>query len=308
MKVTLVNIIIILILTAFNLNNSYSQEIKVNINVNMEQVSFENRASLNNFKSDLERYINSQRFLDKEWEGDPIPVEMNIILSSDGKNRFSAKMLMASKRLLDGPEDVLGFSTTISFYEKEWKFVYNNGANLSLDQMRYDEFSTLINYYMYLIIGFDLDTYQSNGGNKAFEKARNLALVAANAGDPGFDNKKDASIFNKYNYVNEILDIRISEIRRLIFAYYINGLDKIAFNKDSALDEIANIINDMANYKKNKLMNQNHLFTEFFNTKFEEIASLFNNYKNPDFFNNLKYLDPANSASYSKSEAGTYLK
>ena len=285
-----------------------AQEIKVNINVNMEQINFDNRVGLNNFKTDVERYINTQRFLDEDWEGDPIPVEMNIILSAAGKNRYNAKVLMASRRLLDGPADEVSYSTTIQFYEKEWQFEYNNGANLSLNLMRYDELSTMLNYYMLMIIGFDMDTYQAGGGTRAFEKARNLAVTASNADAVGFETRKDAAIFNKYNLVNEILDMRMAEVRRLIFAYYVNGLDKIAFHREEALLELSKILSDIANYRRNKLMLQNHLLTIFFETKANEIATLFNGHKDKALFDNLKYLDPTNTPIYTQSEAGTFLK
>lgn len=295
----------ILLISVFQ---SKSQEIKINVNVNMDQISFDSRNGLNNFKSEIERYINTQRFLEQDWEGEPIPVEMNIVLSPAGKNRYAAKMMVSSKRLLDGPADVLGYSTAVQFYEKDWTFEYNNGANFTLNYMRYDAFSTMLNYYMLMIIGFDMDTYQASGGTKAFEKARNLAITASDADAVGFETKKDASIINKYNIVSEILDMRLSEIRRLIFAYYVNALDKMAFNRDEAITEAAKIISDIAGYKRNKLMLQNHLINVFFETKVNELASIFNGYPSKELFNSLKYLDPTNSPVYTQAEEGKFIR
>lgn len=288
--------------------SAHSQEIKLKVNMNLDRINYDSRVGLNNFPSEVENYVNSQRFLDEEWEGDPIPVEMTAVFSHDKKkNRYKVTMLINANRLLDGKEDELAYSSSVQFYEAEWEFEYNNGGNLFFSLTRYDELSTMLNFYMLMVIGFDMDTYQASGGNPAFEKARNLAILASNANALGFDIRKDPATYSKYNLVNEILDLRMQEVRRLIFAYYVNGMDKLAFNHDEAVVEISHIINDLANYKRDKLMLQNHLLSIFFETKNSELASIFNGFSDKDLFNNLKYLDPTNTANYDKSAAGTYL-
>lgn len=285
-----------------------SQEIKLKVNVNLDRINYDSRVGLNNFSSEVENYVNSQRFLDEEWEGDPIPVEINAIFShAERKNRYKVTMLINANRLLDGKEDELAYSSSVQFYEAEWEFEYNNGGNLYLSLTKYDELSTMLNFYMLMVIGFDMDTYQASGGNPAFEKARNLAILASNEKALGFDIRKDAANFTKYSLVNEILDMRMQEVRRLIFAYYVNGMDKIAFNHDEAVVEISHILNDLAIYKRDKLMLQNHLISIFFETKHNELASLFNGFADKAVFENLKYLDPTNTAQYNKAAEGTFL-
>ncbi len=301
-------IIFATILIVINIYNSFSQEIKCDVTVNMDQVGFEARNFVGSLEKDLESYINNQKFSDEEWEGDPIPVDFQIVLSGGSKNIFGARISINSRRILDGPEEVPSSSLALRVFDDDWSFEYNNGANLSFNPMRYDRFTSLVDYYMLLIIGFDMDTYQANGGDKAFNKARNIALQAGSAGAKGFETNKQASEYNKYNLVNELSDLRYSEIRRLIFAYYANGLDKIGFNREEGLKELKNILLDMAEYKRNKLINNSLLLQVFFETKGTEIAEYFNGMKDDEFFGQLMFLDPSNTIVYSQARDGKYAR
>lgn len=304
--------IFLILLVAFGCSFSapllHCQEIKCDVLVNMEQVDYENRNYLNSFERDLESYINNQRFTDLDWEGDPIPVNIQVVLSGGSKGIFNARVMINSQRVLDGPDDVPATSPAFSIYDDTWKFEYNNGANLTYNPMRYNEFTSLIDYYMLMIIGTDLDSYESNGGSEIFNKARNLAVQCATAGAPGFETNRQQSEMNKYNLVNEITDARYEEIRRLIFAYYVNGMDVIGFDKAKGIEALKGVLLDMANFKQHRLINHSLLLQMFFEAKYREIAAIFNGYKDDSFFEQLMQLDPSNSLTYTQAKDGTYVK
>lgn len=284
--------------------NILAQEIKCTVSVNMEQVSFENRNYVGSLQNDLENYINNQKFSDNDWEGDKIPVDIQIVLSGGTKNIFQARMFIMSRRILDGPTEEPAMSLALKLVENTWSFEYNNGASLTYNPQRFDKFASIIDYYMLMVIGFDLDSYSQLDGNKAFEKARNIAVMASSNNAIGFETNTQPGVFNKYNFVNEILDLRYEEIRKLIQAYYVNGMDKMGFDKDKAKAEIKNILLDMANYKKNKIVTHSNVLQAFFETKAREIASIFNGEKDDDFFAELMFLDPSNTILYNEAKEG----
>lgn len=284
--------------------NIFAQEIKCTVSVNMEQVSFEYRNYVGSLQNDLENYINNQKFSDIDWEGDKIPVDIQIVLSGGTKNIFQARMFIMSKRILDGPTEEPAMSLALKLVENSWSFEYNNGASLTFNPQRYDKFTSLIDYYMLMIIGFDLDSYSQLDGNKAFEKARNIAVMASSNNAVGFETNTQPGVFNKYNFVNEVLDLRYEEIRKLIQAYYVNGLDKMGFNKEKGKAEVKNILLDMANYKRNKIVTHSNVLQAFFETKAREIATIFNGEKDDDFFMELMFLDPSNTMIYTDAKEG----
>lgn len=285
-----------------------AQEISCDVTVNMEQVGFENRNYVSSLERDVESYINNQRFTDEDWEGDPIKVEMQIVLAGGTRNVFAARVLINAVRTLDGPDEIPSVSPTMRIYDDTWQFEYNNGANLTYNPMRYDRFTSFIDYYMLMIIGLDADTYAASGGTAIFSKARNLAVQAGAAGAAGFETNKQPSEFNKYNFANEVTDMRLEEVRRLIFAYYVNGMDIIGFDRAKGIAEIKNILLDMADYKRNRMVNHSLLLQVFFEAKFQEIAAMFSGTDDEEFFTELMFLDPSNSLTYQQAREGKFIR
>ncbi len=297
------SIFLIVIITFLYSGRILSQEIKAEVNVNMEQISEDKRVNVSAMQNDVERYLNNQKFTDIKWEGDPIPIDVTIVLSGGYNNKYAAQLFIASKRAVYGTQG--GTSVTLKLIDKEWEFEYGMGANLSYNPMRFNEFSSLLDYYMLLIIGFELDTYKELDGTRVYDAAKQIVQMGASAGATGFKTITKVGDYTKYNLVSELTDPRFEEFRKLIYGYYMDGLDLISEDRELALETIAYLIQEMANFKDKKLTNHSVLLQAFFEAKYVELAELFKGYKKfPSVFRNLKYLDPMNSTVYEEAERG----
>mgnify|MGYP000666378276 CR=1 FL=1 len=297
-------IFILLLRIFFNAGNIFAQEIKADITVNMDQLPFELRTNVSTMESDLERYINNNSFMHQEWEGEQIPVDINIFLSGGNRNIYEAKIFISSYRFLDGPNEEPGRTVTIKLFDTEWTFEYSLGANLSYNELRFDPFTSLIDFYMLLVIGFDLDTYGKLGGTKAFEKAKTIFQLGASAKARGYSTYTKQGEFNRFNLVNELNDLLYENLRTIIYKYYILGLDLMAFEKEKALKNIVDILSEMVEFKKNKMTGPSVLMQAFFDTKAQELGIIFNGYSNQDVFTYLMYLDPGNTIIYNDARDG----
>ena len=294
-----------LILFAFLSINLSAQEIVANVTVNVEQLTFEARNYVSSMKSDLESYINNQAFTNIDWEGDPIPVEISIALSGGTNNRYSGRIFIASKRLLDGPEaDAPGETINMRFFDQEWSFNYSLGASLTYNPLRFDEFTTLIDYYMLLIIGYDLDTYGELDGSNAFAQAKSIVTLGASNDGVGYDTRSQLGEFSRYNLVSELNDMRYEDFRKLVFRLYYDGFDRMAFDQEEALKAIVNVLGEMAQYKQDKVTGPSIMMEAFFETKASEFASMFNGYEDETVFNYLVYLDPTHAMTYEEAKEG----
>lgn len=288
----------------FSISFVKAAEIKADISVNMEQLLPDYRMNVSSMEYDVRNYINNQEFLTNEWKGSPIPVNISIFLSGGANNIYAAKIVIISKRVLDGPSDVPGESVELKIFDDKWTFEYGKGSGWTYNPLRYDSFTTLLDFYMLLIIGFDLDTYSELGGSQAFDIAKNIASTAASSNGYGFNSISEPGQFTKYNLIRELTDMRYNDFRKLMYAYYVIGLDKMAFSKDDAVKNIQNVIDDMASFKKNKLSSSSILIQAFFDNKAQEIASIFKGYSDKSVFDNLMYLDPSNSMIYRDAMEG----
>lgn len=291
--------IILIAILMFLAEESKSQEIIADVVVNFEQIPQEFRVDVASIESDLENYINNQRFTDVEWAGDKIPVDISLFLSGGMNRQFSAQMLIGAKRPIYGTEG--GMSVTLLLKEDNWSFEYMRGAMHNYNPNRYSEFSTVIDYYMLLIIGHDMDTYAELDGTKVFDLCRRITTMASNSAPDQFDVRAQRGEITKYNLINEITNLRFEKFRKLIFEYYVDGLDYMAEDRENALATLAYIIGDMADFKRNELSEASVFLQIFFESKGAEMASLFEQYEDKSVYDDLMYLDPANSLLYQQA-------
>jgi len=284
--------------------NSKSQEIDAEVNVNLEQLPFESRTYVSSMADDVERYLDNEKFTDIEWSGDPIPVSITIYLEGGYNNRYTAKLLIMSKRYLDGPGDVAGMSVVTKFFDQNWSFYYDRGGSFSYNPMVFDEFRSLLDFYILTIIGFDLDTYEELGGTDMFTQAKNiLSLGASNQAD-GYDTYSKPGEYTKYNLVAELTDLRYNDFRKLMFDYYYDGLDVIGFDKEKGINNVKNVLNLMADFKEHRIVSASSLIQTFFDSKSEELTGMFNGHDDEKLFKNLKFLDPSNAILYNEAKEG----
>ncbi len=300
-KINITFAVLIIVLFASNLQ---AQEIKANVIVNMDQLEQERRLDVQTMKQDLENYLNNQKFTEVEWEGDPVPVNIQIYLTGGYNYRYDAQVFITGQRLIYGQEG--GSSTTLRIIEKNWSFEYSRGAVFSYNPNRFEALSSLLDFYMLIIIGFDMDTYQEIAGNKVYELASKIQQLGAAQNAPGYSTFDNPGDFTKNRLVGELLEVRFEPFRKLVTEYYMDGLDMMNENKTQAMTNLELTIKDMASFKRNNLFSQSALITAFFHAKSEEVLTIFKEWDSKLIWNDLMYLDPANSQKYEDAQKGKF--
>jgi len=296
MRIILILLAILLISSSITL----SQEIEAEVTLNVEMLDSDRRINVSTMENDLERYINSTRFTDIEWEGTRIPVDITIAVSGGYNNRYNARLFIASKRYIYGQED--GTSIVLKLADDQWSFEYAQGAYFDYNTNRYNEVSSLIDFYMLLIIGSDMDTYETLGGNPAYSIARRIAGVAATNDIPGFNQYLKPGEFTKYALISEMTDLRYEALRVLFFEYYVDGLDMMAEDREKALANLRKVISDIVYFKKEKMVGPSVLLQAFVDTKALELGATFEGYKDQTVFKDLKFIDPSNTTIYERHQ------
>ncbi len=288
---------IVILLITFSQVWLYSQELKANVSVNMDQIPFDSRQYVTSLKYDLENYINNQKFTDIEWDGPRIPVEISIYLTGSNRTYFSAQLIIISKRTIRGTNDE-GQSIAMKFLDKNWSFEYQSGAMLSYNPTRFNEFTSLIDFYMLMVIANDLDTYGELEGSKYYDRAKQIIQMAASQNKSGYSINYQPGELTRYSIVSEFSDPRFEPFRKAIFSYYVDGLDMMAENSGQAKQNIVQAIEAMADFKKNKLTSASNFILLFFDAKAGEIAQIFKGDSDNKVWSALLYLDPTNTMLY----------
>ncbi|MBS1536866.1 MAG: DUF4835 family protein [Bacteroidetes bacterium] len=290
------------ILFFYGFINSYSQEIQPNVSVNMDMLPVEDRIDVQTLQQDVTRYLSTQRFTGKDWVGPRITVDISITLLSRSNKRYNAILTVMSRRLLDGPER--GKSVLFRTLDKLWQFNYSPNSSISFQSLRFDEFSTLIDFYMAIVIGMDLDTYGELDGTRMFSLAKDLCRLGASNGAAGYQNVPEPGEPSRIALATELTDLRYEEFRKLIFAYHVDGMDSLSVNRKNGLTQLENVIAQMADFKRKKVTSRSILMQAFFDAKYQELADLFRGYEPDQVFKNLMFLDVSNTTIYEQARDG----
>jgi hypothetical protein len=245
---------------------------------------------------DITQYLNNQKFTSADWDGPPIPVEINIVLSGGTNGNYGAQIFIIAKRYLNGNTNAS--SVTLKLVDEKWSFNYSQGGFLTFNPLRFDNFVSLLDFYMLTIIGFDMDTYEELAGSNAYDIAKQICNLGAAANVDGYQTFTQPGEFNKFNLIKEFSDLNTEELRKLFFEFYVDGLDQMVINKEQGMNNLKAIIAKMADFKRNKQSGPSVVFQAFFDSKAQEIAEIFKGKNNKDVFDNLMYLDPGSSSIY----------
>lgn len=283
----------ILILLIFIPSFIYSQELKAKVMVNYEQLPNAAKEKLTDFKYAVEGYLNNTRFTTLDWEGDPIACSFNIFFTGNsGETKYSAQVVVNSQRpIYQSSKNTL----MMNIMDKQWDFEYEKNQTLRFNLVSFDPLTSFLDYYAYLIIGFDMDSYNPLGGDNFFAKAYDLALLGASSTySKGWT--LESSSYNKRKLLDEIQDAQYNQFRRDFFDYHYNGLDIYAEHPEAAQKSIAKLVNNL--YKVvDKIARNSVLLKVFFDAKASEIADYLKGYDD-QIFEKLKKINPENISKY----------
>lgn len=85
-------------------------------------------------------------------------------------------------------------------------------------------------YYVYLILGIDMDCMSLKGGQSQLENALFIVNNAQGINEKGW--KAFESNKNRYALISDYLDASFDSFRQLQYKYHRNGLDEMAQNAE----------------------------------------------------------------------------
>lgn len=285
-------VLIIFVVSSVN----FSQELNCRVTVNYESIPVVNRELLSNFAQTIEDYLNKTRFTDK-WEGDKIECAINIFfVGASSDINYTAQVVVTSQRpIFKSPKN----SLMLSINDSQWSFVYEKNQTLYPTQSIFDPLTSFLDFYAYIIIGFDMDSYEELGGNPFFTKAFDIVNLGANSSfRTGWE--KSSSAYSRRGLVEDLLSEKYRPFREAYFNYHYNGLDLFSEKKVIALKNIIKLI-DVLDAMKNKTEINTPLVKTFFDAKSGEIIEYLKTYSDKSIFKKLKRIDPSRALKYDEA-------
>ena len=212
-------------------STALSQELNCKVEINSEKVKTANKEIFNTLKTAITEYLNDTKWTETQFSAnEKIDCRLYLTISNydDASNKMTGDLQVQSSR----PVYNSSYTTTvINFKDTKIDFTYQENEPLVFsEQEMQSNLTAILNFYAYMIIALDFDTFSLNGGTPYCEKAARIVKLAQSSGETGWKAFEDTK--NRSAVLSAYTDKATSDIRELMYKYHRLGLDQMSVSVD----------------------------------------------------------------------------
>ncbi len=260
--------IIIFLFSTFSVKG---QEFNCNVTLNNDLLEGASFTYITELEQQIEDYINEFKWTDIEFqEHERIICQIQIVIESGNSNfDFASRVVFSFRRPIYNTNTE---TTSIILSDDTWKFNYPQGRSFIHDELQFDELTGLIDFFIYLGLGYDFDSFSPLGGTPYFLKAQNIVDLAQTTSAIGWSRSTN-NRRNRYTLITDLLNNSYEPLRQAYYTYHRNGLDHFIMDENLARTNVLEALKQIRDAKRRAT--SNYLFDIFFDTKSREIAGIF---------------------------------
>jgi hypothetical protein len=277
---------------------SAAQEVDCTVQLNIDAVPTTNKDLLNTFAADIKNYVSGYN-----WGGgdasDKVKCTLNIFVQSViGENRYSAQVFIGSQR----PRFKTNQSTAVvRLFDEVWEFTYIKDRPINHNTYQYSDLASFLDFYMYVVMGYDYDTYDRLSGTPLFQKAADIARMGQSSSDKGW--QISTTSYSRSQLIDEILNSKFQPVRSASWTYHFTGLDSLSTTPARAYQNIIAALEGIDKVRKGADP-RNLIIKTFFEAKSLELADVFRDYPDRSIYLRLSQIDPSHQQTYEEYRTG----
>lgn len=278
-----------------------AQELDARITVNHEKVQGTSTSIFESLQTNLTQFVNDRQWTSQQYQkNERISCSFAITVNSynESENKLDCTLMVQSTR----PVYNASYTTTVfSQNDRDFSFTYQEFDQLDFRPDVVDnELTAVIAYYVYLIIGMDLDTMAPLGGTEALQTALTITNNAQSLTSKGWKAFEDSR--NRYALITDLMDGGMEPFRQMQYKYYREGMDIMAENADRGRAAITEAISLLKQARENKSMSAwPQLFSEY---KRDEIVNIYKGKgtakEKEDIYETFSTINPSQRANWNK--------
>ncbi|MGI9542254.1 MAG: DUF4835 family protein [Cyclobacteriaceae bacterium] len=275
------------------------QELNCNVVVNVgPAVETTERRIFQDMETAFYQFLNNT-----EWTSDVFKnqerINCNLVITIEkmpAVGNFTASVQVQASRPIYGTDYE---SIILNFADRDWQFQYNESQPLQYNDNAFtNNITSILAFYVYVILGFDYDSFSNLGGTEYFENARQVVNNAQQSNRKGWS-QFEGNTRNRFWLAENLNNQQLTPVREAIYTYHRKGLDVFSQDKDQGRQEILTSLKrlEQANQRKPNSI----LIITFFDAKKDEMINIFsegNIQVRREAFNILSQLDPSNTDEY----------
>ena len=248
-----------------------SQELNCRVTVNSSKIESADTELYSTLEQSITEYMN-----DRKWSNAQIAVNeriecaIYITINSVEDTRYNCDIQIQASR----PVYNSSYTTaTFNFKDTECSFTYQEYEPLVYNENMFENNLTcILNFYAYMILGIDFDTFSPKGGEMFFQQAEKFVMMGQGSQEAGWDafgnNRNRAAMLAAFT------EERTAPFRELLYIYHRKGFDEMSVSVDKGRKAITDAIKNhlKAIYDANSM---SVLLTIFSDSKLDELVNLY---------------------------------
>ena len=266
-------ILFVALLGAFNaFADDETTELNCEVEVNSSKINNANKDIFNDLKQAVNDYMNTTKWTNAIFStNEKIYCKLLITLDSwdDATGLMKGDLQIQSQR----PVYNSSYTTAlINFKDTKVNFNYEIGQQLVYSELEMrDNLTAILNFWAYMIIAIDFDSFELNGGDPYYDRAAEIVRLAQSSNESGWkafeDNTNRSAVLSAYT------DKGTSPIRQILYDYHRMGLDQMVVTVDKGRSAITHTLENLA--KIYDVTPMSVCLTMFKDAKLDELINIY---------------------------------
>lgn len=215
------------------------QELNCEVEINSDQVQGTNKQVFETLKGAINDYMNTTTFTTAQFAAnEKIVCKLFFTIKEYDDNTFTGDLQVQSTR----PVYNSSYTTTLlNFKDSKIEFTYQENEPLVFSENSMESnLTAILNFYAYLIIAIDFDSFSPRGGDPYYERLEMIVQMAQSSGETGWkafeDTKNRSSVLSAYTEASTV------SIRDLLYEYHRTGLDEMVLSPEKGRKKISDTL------------------------------------------------------------------
>lgn len=246
------------------------QELQCAVEVNSSSVEGTSTSVFTTLQQSISEYLNENKWSNAVFsQNEKIDCRFFLTVKEYKDDRIKGEVQVQMTR----PVYNSTYTTTLlNFKDTKVEFDYREGDPLVFTENTWENNLTgILNFYAYLILGIDFDSFSPKGGQPFFDKAATVVQLAQSSGEIGWRTFEDTK--NRSAVLGSFTDSNTGMIRDMNYQYHRKGLDEMVTSPDKGRAAITESLEYLRKVYENAPMSV--ALSMFRDAKLDELVNVY---------------------------------
>lgn len=247
-----------------------AQELNCTVEINSSSVEGTYKNVFETLQGAISDYMNETRFSNATFApNEKIECRFFLTVKEYKNDRIKGELQLQLSR----PVYNSSYTTTLfNFRDTKVEFDYQEGDPLIFNENSIENnLTAILNFYAYLFLAIDFDSFSPNGGQPFYDKAAAVVQMSQSSGEVGWKTFEDTK--NRSAVLNSYTDGNTSVIRELLYKYHRRGLDEMVTSPDKGRTNITESLQALKTIYENTPMSV--ALSLFRDAKLDELVNVY---------------------------------